>query len=86
MKLDPRQERAFAVGLAHAAPAVVPAPKTAIAADLPLRGDQIELGLDLHGNRVVLELLQLLEGRLLIQGVSGAGMSHPLRHCAEGLA
>lgn len=73
-----------AVGKSVTAPIVAPrptnAPKSAIR---PLRPDEIELGQAETSGAVLLDLGKILSGRMLIQGVSGAGKSWTLRRILE---
>lgn len=48
-----------------------------------LADDEIDMGSDGRGNPVGLDLAKLLDGRLLIQGASGAGKSWTLRRLIE---
>lgn len=51
--------------------------------DIALAADAIALGLGEYGPTVAISIPKLLEGRLLIQGVSGAGKSWTLRRLLE---
>lgn len=69
-----------------ARPAPLPAPKaeTTVAATVPAPGgDGITLGVDDRGAAVRIQLAKLLAGRLLVQGMSGAGKSYTLRRLVE---
>lgn len=79
IRLAPTEQllaKAFAAELGHATPAtkpVTPAPAHA----------GIDLGLSDLGGTIRLDLEQLLDGRLLVQGTSGAGKSWTLRRILE---
>lgn len=53
---------------------------------IPLTADEIDIG-EIHtGDRIGLSLSKMIEGRLLVQGVSGAGKSWTLRRLLEQTA
>lgn len=68
--------KAFAAELGHGTPATKPAPS-------PQADVGIDLGLSDIGGMIRLDLEQLLDGRLLVQGTSGAGKSWTLRRILE---
>lgn len=68
--------KAFAAELGHATPATTPAQS-------PQADAGIDLGLSDLGGMIRLDLEQLLDGRLLVQGTSGAGKSWTLRRILE---
>jgi hypothetical protein len=86
LRIDPRQADAFAAamrrerGASPAAPAPVKPPLRGVAA---LRPDDVDLGEADLGGAVGVSLGALLDGRLLIQGASGAGKSWTLRRLIE---
>ncbi|MGH6879472.1 ATP-binding protein [Hypericibacter sp.] len=89
-RINDKQEAIFSRGLGERSfgPRGVKAPVVAIAAmpkSLPpaLGPEQLPLG-DIDGGGMLgMSLLKLVEGRLLIQGVSGAGKSYLLRRLVE---
>ena len=68
--------RAFAAELGHASPAKKPVSANGAEAG-------IDLGLSDLGGMIRLDLEKLLDGRLLVQGTSGAGKSWTLRRILE---
>lgn len=74
--IEQQLAKAFAAELGHTRPAEKPAPSE--------RTDtSIDLGLSDHGGMIRLDLEKLLDGRLLVQGTSGAGKSWTLRRILE---
>jgi DNA helicase HerA-like ATPase len=85
-RIDPRAPSASARFLAARphAPAPPPAkPAAPLRVVAALREDDIDLGASETGGSVGLSLGALLDGRLLIQGLSGAGKSWTLRRLLE---
>ncbi|HSI41791.1 MAG TPA: AAA family ATPase [Xanthobacteraceae bacterium] len=82
--LDPRWSAAMASRqFGAAAPPPVPAAPAVTAVVSAVRADDVLLGDADIGGAVGLSLPKLLEGRLLIQGASGAGKSWTLRRLLE---
>lgn len=65
------------------APKPAPAQRPVAAAQPPLPADAIAIGAGEYGSAIALSIPKLIEGRLLIQGVSGAGKSWTLRRLLE---
>jgi DNA helicase HerA-like ATPase len=90
MRLDPRAEAAFAADMS--AELGIPAPRPAPAAQRPrpsmpqLRAGDVHLGDADTGEQIGLDPGKLVDGRLLIQGASGAGKSWTLRRLLEQTA
>lgn len=78
MKLDARAEAAFAEGLARDRGIVPMKP-----AHPPLRAGDVDLGVADVGGPIGVDLQELIGGRMLIQGTSGAGKSWTLRRLLE---
>ena len=87
-RIDPRQAAGFAeamqremgvpLGVSRALPGQRPAPTFP-----PLRDSDISLGTADTGGPLGADLAKLIEGRLLVQGTSGAGKSWTLRRLLE---
>jgi len=88
LRIDPRKADDFAAAMARErgvppTAKAAPAPAAALRVVAPPRPDDVELGLAEIGGAVGLSLGGLIDGRLLIQGVSGSGKSWTLRRLVE---
>lgn len=93
MKTSDKAEAAFAAGMANRSfgasgrkatvTPIAPAPKPATTPSVPLGPEQIHFGQIDGGVPLGMSLPKLVDGRLLVQGVSGAGKSWLLRRLLE---
>ena len=86
-RIDPHQAAGFAEAMrreAGVAPSISPATAPRLTPTFPkLREGDIELGVADTGGPIGADLGKLIEGRLLVQGTSGAGKSWTLRRLLE---
>lgn len=93
VRIDDRAAKAFEAAFAREAghkPAPTKPPATTLAVLLPgaetTSPHAVEVGRDERGGAVRLDLVKLLDGRLLVQGASGAGKTWTLRRLLEQTA